>query len=288
METNVRTVASSVLAELDLYTTFSSISKVPGEIPFGSVVRFLLFFVAGTLVLSILGRIVLGKHSSLNRSLSSAMGILFLYAATIVFYTLRPWDPKVSISPLPFITFFQDYMVIMPVVGVQPTILSRELLSLITLAFLVNLFGVMLPNKKKVFSWFIFHFLSLAVSFGAHYGIYWALDRFLPNVITTYAPIILLILLVVMLLLGFLNAVLGLILTITNPLIGAAYSFFFSNLFGKQFTKAVFTAGILSVILFIIGQLDYNFIQLSVSSLITYSPLAIISLILWYLIGHLL
>ena len=91
-----------------------------------------------------------------------------------------------------------------------------------------------------------------------------------------------------MLVLGFVNAVLGLVLTISNPIIGAAYTFFFSNLFGKQFTKAVFTAGILSVILFVINQLDYNFIQLSLSSLITYSPVAFVSLILWYLIGHLL
>lgn len=288
MESTIETVASTVLDELDLYTTFSSVSKIPGDIPFGSMMRFLLFLVAGALILSILGRLILGKQSSLNHSISSAMAILFLYASTIVIYALRLWDPNTSFSPLPFITFFQDYLVIMPVVGVQPTILSRELLSLIMLAFSVNLLGILIPKGKSVGTWYILRFLSIGFAMGLHYGVYWAAERFLPNVITTYAPIILLVFLVLMLVLGFLNAILGLVLTISNPIVGAAYTFFFSNLLGKQFTKAFFTAGILSAILFIIDRLGYNFIELSLSSLITYSPVAFVSLILWYLIGHLL
>ena len=55
MESTIETVASSVLDELDLYTTFSSVSKIPGDIPFGSIMRFLLFFIAGALILSVIG-----------------------------------------------------------------------------------------------------------------------------------------------------------------------------------------------------------------------------------------
>ena len=123
---------------------------------------------------------------------------------------------------------------------------------------------------------------------GLHLLMHWAFETFLPNVLITYAPIVLLLLLVFMMFLGFLNAILGLVLTITNPIIGAAYTFFFSNIVGKQFTKAFFTAGILSIIVYLMGAFDYNFVNISITSLYAYVPIALVSLILWYLIGHLL
>ena len=265
-----------------------TVSKIPTDLEFGVVIKFLLFYIAGALIMGCLGRIVLGRHSSLNHSLSSAMAILFIYVTTIVVYTFKPWNLESFLSPLPFVTFFNDYMVVMPVIGIRPTVLSRELLSLIMLAFLVNLTDVSLPKGKSILGWCFWRFLSILLSMSLHLMMHWAFDTFLPNVLVTYAPIILLLLLVFMMLLGFLNAILGLVLTITNPLIGAAYTFFFSNIIGKQFTKAFFTAGILSVIIYLMGAFDYNFVNISMMSLTAYVPVAIISLILWYLIGHLL
>ena len=265
-----------------------TVSKIPTDLEFGVVIKFLLFYIAGALIMGCLGRIVLGRHSSLNHSLSSAMAILFIYVTTIVVYTFKPWNLESFLSPLPFVTFFNDYMVVMPVIGIRPTVLSRELLSLIMLAFLVNLTDVSLPKGKSILGWCFWRFLSILLSMSLHLMMHWAFDTFLPNVLVTYAPIILLLLLVFMMLLGFLNAILGLVLTITNPLIGAAYTFFFSNIIGKQFTKAFFTAGILSVIIYLMGAFDYNFVNISMMSLTAYGPVAIISLILWYLIGHLL
>ena len=265
-----------------------TVSKIPTDLEFGVVIKFLLFYIAGALIMGCLGRIVLGRHSSLNHSLSSAMAILFIYVTTIVVYTFKPWNLESFLSPLPFVTFFNDYMVVMPVIGIRPTVLSRELLSLIMLAFLVNLTDISLPKGKSILGWCFWRFLSILLSMSLHLMMHWAFDTFLPNVLVTYAPIILLLLLVFMMLLGFLNAILGLVLTITNPLIGAAYTFFFSNIIGKQFTKAFFTAGILSVIIYLMGAFDYNFVNISMMSLTAYGPVAIISLILWYLIGHLL
>lgn len=265
-----------------------TVSKIPTDLEFGVVIKFLLFYIAGALIMGCLGRIVLGRHSSLNHSLSSAMAILFIYVTTIVVYTFKPWNLESFLSPLPFVTFFNDYMVVMPVIGIRPTVLSRELLSLIMLAFLVNLTDISLPKGKSILGWCFWRFLSILLSMSLHLIMHWAFDTFLPNVLVTYAPIILLLLLVFMMLLGFLNAILGLVLTITNPLIGAAYTFFFSNIIGKQFTKAFFTAGILSVIIYLMGAFDYNFVNISMMSLTSYVPVAIISLILWYLIGHLL
>ena len=122
------------------------VSHIPTDIGFAAIAKFLLFYVAGSLILSCLGRIVLGKHSSLNHSLSSAMSILFIYALTIIIYTFKPWKLELLLPPLPFVTFFNDYMVVMPVIGIRPTVLSRELLSLIMLSFLVNLTDISRPR----------------------------------------------------------------------------------------------------------------------------------------------
>lgn len=252
------------------------------------IAKFLLFFTLCSLVLSTLGRLVLGKHSSLNRSLSSAIAILFIYAVTIVVYTFQPMHLERYLSPLPFVTFFGDYLVIMPVIGIYPTVFARELLSLIILAFLVNLLDVLVPQGKSILGWYCLRFFTVGVAMVLHLVTRWSLDTYLPNFLVTYAPMVLLLILVAMILLGFFNAVIGLVLTIANPIIGAIYAFFFSNLVGKQITKAVFTAGILCVILFVLNHYSYNFIHISMSALTAYIPMGGVCLILWYLIGHLL
>lgn len=289
LESTIETIASHLPEEIQIPGLLTdAVSRIPVDIDFSTVAKFLLFYVAGSLILSCLGRIVLGKHSSLNHSLSSAMGILFIYAVTIVIYTFKPWKLEALLSPLPFVTFFNDYMVVMPVIGIRPTVLSRELLSLIFLAFLVNLSDTLLPKGKSVLSWFFWRIITIILSMGLHLLMHWAFTTFAPNFLVTYAPIVLLLLLVFLMFLGFLNAILGLVLTITNPLIGAAYTFFFSNIVGKQFTKAVFTTGILSIIVYLMGAFGYNFVNISTMSLTAYVPIAVISLILWYFIGYLL
>ena len=289
LEATIETIAAVLPDDIPLSgELLDTVSRIPTDIDFGTAIKFLLFFVVGSLILSCIGRVVLGKHSSLNHSLSSAMAILFIYAITIVIYTFKPWDLEALLSPLPFVTFFNDYMVVMPVVGIRPTVLSSELLSLILLAFLVNLTGISLPRGKGFGGWVFWRFLSIFISMGLHLLMHWAFDAFLPDFLITYAPIILLLLLVFLMFLGFLNAILGLVLTITNPIIGAAYSFFFSNVIGKQFTKAFFTAGIISVIVYLMGAFGYNFVNISAMSLTVYAPVAVVSFVLWYLIGHLL
>lgn len=289
MESTIETISSTLPKTPDLSHILSpGRALVPMDLELANVAIFLLYFAAGTLILSVLGRLILGKRSSLNHSLSSAMAILFIYAATIIVYTFRPLQLDKFLSPLPFVTFFNDYMVVMPIIGIYPTVLARELLNLIILAFLVNLLDLMIPQGKSILGWYCLRFFTVGVAMTLHLVIRWAFDTYLPNALVTYAPLILLLLLITMLLLGFFNAILGLLLTITNPIIGAIYTFFFSNILGKQITKAVFTSGILCSIVFLMDQKGYNFVHISTSALSAYLPLGGVCLILWYLIGHLL
>lgn len=289
IESAIETIAAYLPEDLDLSNVFYDVkSFVPTDLDLTHIAKFLLFFAAGSLILSFLGRFILGRRSSLNHSLSSVMAILFIYAVTIIVYTFKPWNLENFLSPLPFVTFFNEYMVVMPIAGVYPTVLARELLSLIILAFLVNLLDSFIPQGKTAVGWYCLRFFTVGLSMVLHLAIHWAFKTYAPDLFVEYAPLILLLLLVALLLLGFLNAVLGLILTITNPFVGAVYTFFFSNIIGKQVTKAVFTSGILCVILFFMDRAGLSFIHISMTALTAYVPIAIVSLVLWYLIGHLL
>ena len=287
IESTIETIAAYLPEDLDRLLPDAG-RMIPAELDLTHIARFLLFFAAGSLVLSLLGRLVLGKRSSLNHSLSSVMAIVFVYAVTIVVYTFKPWNLENLLSPLPFVTFFNEYMVVMPVVGIYPTVLAREFLSLIILAFLVNLLDTLIPRGKSVPGWFCLRFFSVGLAMVLHLVIHWAFNTYAPALLVEYAPLVLLLLLIAMLLMGFLNAVLGLLIAINNPFVGAVYTFFFSNIVGKQLTKAVFTSVILCVILFFMDQAGLSFIHISMTALTAYIPIAVVCLGLWFLIGHLL
>lgn len=263
-------------------------SYIPTQVDLIDAAQFILYFVVASLVLSVLGRVMLGKRSSLNSSLSSVMGILFIYAVTIVVYTFKPWDLVALLSPLPFVTFTGEYLIIFPLTGAQLPELCSELLSLVILAFLVNLSDVILPRGENLVSWFLMRLLGVVTSMALHLLAQWALNTFLPGVVAAYAPTILLFLLGFMLLSGIINFLLGLVIAVSNPFLGAMYTFFFSNIIGKQLSKAVFTSAILCTIVFLLEYFGYTIICISATALIAYIPLVVVLLVLWYIIGHLL
>ena len=261
---------------------------LPTELSFMSVAQFMLYFAAASLILGIMGRVVLGKRSSLNHSLSSVMGILFVYVVTITLYTFKPWNLDLLLSPLPFATFSDHYLIIHPIRDLQFAALCEEALSLIILAFLVNLIDTIMPRGENILSWLLLRFITILSCFALHLLINWACHKYLPGVLVDYAPMILLILLAVMILSGVVTLILGLVVSITNPFLGAMYSFFFSNVIGKQLSKALFTSGILCVILYLMDVFGLIVIIISPAALLTYIPLAFVMVALWYLIGYLL
>lgn len=261
---------------------------LPVELDLVSAAKFMLYFSAISLILGVLGRLVLGKRSSLNLSVSSAMGILFVYAVTIVIYTFRPWKLDALLSPLPFVTFSTDYLILLPITDIQFQALCTQLLSLIVLAFLVNLVDTLLPKGETVIGWLILRCVTMILCMGLHLAVNWAFRTYLPNALVTYAPMILLVLLGICLLSGLVNLLLGMVIAVTNPFLGAMYTFFFSNIVGKQVSKAVFTSAIICGVLYLLDVFGYTVICISAAALMTYIPLALVLLALWYLIGSIL
>lgn len=263
-------------------------SYIPAEIdPFSSAL-FLLYFAAASLILGVLGRVVLGKRSSLNRSLSSVMGILFVYAVTIVVYTFKPWNLELLLSPLPFVTFSGEYLIVFPIADAAFPALCSEILSLVILAFLVNLLDTLIPQGKSAIGWYLLRFCSVIASMGLHLLVRWAVRIYVPELLAAYAPTVLLIILAVFLLSGIASLVLGLVISIANPFLGAMYTFFFSNVIGKQLSKAVFSTAILCAVVYLLEFFGYTVISITSAALAAYIPLAIVLLVLWYLIGHVL
>ena len=263
-------------------------SYLPTQIDWVAAAEFMLYFGAASLILGILSRMVLGKRSSLNHSLSSAMGILFIYAVTIVVYTFKPWNLEQLLSPLPFVTFAGDYLIVLPITDSQFPALCTQVLSMVILAFLLNLLDTFVPRGESAVSWFILRIVTIVVCMLLHLIVCWAFETYLPEVLVKYAPTVLLFLLVFMLLSGILNLILGLVIAVTNPFLGAMYTFFFSNVIGKQLSKAIFTSAILCTVVYLLDFFGYTVICITAASLLTYIPVALILLVLWYLIGHVL
>lgn len=304
LESTFSTIGAMIPQELDVGQVISSAadlipadvsriikhaaSYVPAEIDLAAAFQFLLYFSVASLVLGVLGRVVLGKRSSLNHSLSSTMAILFIYAVSILVYTFRPWKLDEFLTPLPFVTLSGEYLIVLPIMDMEMTALCSEILSLIILAFLVNLLDTIMPKGKNAVSWYILRFMTVVMAMGLHLVVRWAFHHYLPDVLVTYAPGILLALLAVMLFTGVLGLILGLVIAVVNPFVGAMYTFFFTNVIGKQLSKAIFSSAIICGIFYCLDRFGYTLIHLTAAALGAYVPLVIVLLLLWYLIGHVL
>lgn len=302
LETTFSTIASTIPQEIEQAVSqvayyipgeLRAVMKhasdyLPAEIDFVTVAQFMLYFAAASLILGSISRVVLGKRSSLNHSLSSVMAIIFLYAMTIVIYTFKPWNLEILLSPLPFANFSEHYLILLPIGDLEFPALCTQVLSLVILAFLINLVDTLLPQGEGIFSWLLLRLITVLVSFGLHLAASWAFRTYLPDVLVDYAPTILLILLAVMLLSGFLTLILSLVISVGNPFLAAMYNFFFSNVVGKQLSKAIFSTGVVCGIFWVMEHFELVVILITPTALLTYIPLALIMLVLWYLIGQLL
>lgn len=268
---------------------FPDVSEmIPSEPNLLSSIKYLAVFAGVFILLGLIGRIFLGRRSSLNHAISSAIGILMIYAVTAALYTLRPWALDELISPLPFVAFSGEYLRIFPMTGAHFSVICYEVLAMLILAFLMNLFDTLLPKGKGILGWYLLRFLSVALAMISHILVRWLFETYLPDALVLYAPMIILGVLAVFLLLGILNFVLSLVLTGVNPILGAAYTFFFSNLVGKQLTKAILTTAVLTVLVFLLEHLGIGLICIAEAALLSYLPVILILLVLWYLIGHIL
>ena len=258
---------------------------VPENFDYLAFLKALAILVGNFLILSIIGRLFFGKKSALNLSISTGIGILFIYAVTILIYSYGiPLD--FLVSPLPFVSISGEYLHIFNIVNADYVSLCGQVLDMIILAFLVNLVNGWLPSVKKFFGWFFFRVLSAGIAMLLHALVQNIISAFLPEGLLTWAPVILLGLLVLMLAVGALKFLVGLIISTVNPLVGFLYTFFFANAVGKQLTRSMLTTIQFCGLVYAMNQFGIASIFIGSAAVAAYLPLLIALALLWYIVSH--
>lgn len=261
-------------------------SAAVSSIDIGSSFKFILVFAAALLGAGLLVRLLFGNRSDLNHAMSSSAGILTVYVLTVIIYAFQPKGLENLLSPLPFVTFVNDYLFVLPFHGTSFETLCSQILALGILSFVVNCMDALLPEGENPFTWFLSRFLSVILAMGLHVAANWAINKYLPTLIVYHAPAVLLVILLSCLLLGVFKLILGIFLTVVNPVLGALYTFFFSSHIGKQLTKSVLSTAILCGVFYVMDHFSYLIIHISPAALPAYLPLLPGFLVIWYLLGH--
>ncbi len=246
-----------------------------------------LLLTVGTLVLGFIGRYVFGKHSVLDHAVSSAIGILFVYAASIVLFSMGA-EYKSLVAPLPFISLSEGTLSVFVFEGQAYTLICEQLVNMIILAFLANLIDSILPRGEHFISWLFFRCLTIVLAMALQLGVSWLFTTYLPQGIVTYAPSILLTMLVLMLAVGVFKIFVGAAIATVNPLVGAMYTFFFASFIGKSLSKAMLTTLILSALVWGLNYLGITTLAIAAAALVAYIPLMIVLLIIWYVVNKIL
>lgn len=256
---------------------------IPEELGIPTAAVFSLAFACAVLGIGVLFRVFFGKESMVNQSISTSVGILFIYAVTVIIYTLDPWRLAQYLSPLPFALFRKDILLFIPFWGTDTTLLCSQILSLVILCFIVHLLNQLIPKGKGFISWFLLRCISVGFAIFLNLTANWILNSLFPVGFAAYAPTVLLVILGVALLVGLFNPLLCIIFSIVNPIFGLLYTFFFSNLIGKQVTKAVFSTALVCVLFMIMEYWGYTVINITESAILSYLPFGAVFLITWYI-----
>jgi len=238
----------------------------------------------GALVINSVCRFIFRKQTMLSHAVSSSIAIIFIYVVMVLIITAVA-KLRFLVTPLPFASISQDTIRFFSFSGASVTDIASELLSMVILAFLVNLVDSWMPKRKNLFKWLLWRCLTVAVCFILHYIATWLFNRYLPQAIVLYAPMILMVILIVMLLTGALKLLVGLLLTTVNPVIGALYTFFFASVVGKHLTKAVLTTGILCGVIFLLQDMGITALSLAPGALVAYIPFLLVLILVWYLVS---
>lgn len=235
-------------------------------------------------LLGLIGRFLCGKKSVAHGSVTSVIGILFIYALAIVVHSTG-LKLGFMLSPLPFITLDGDILHLFSFSGVDYVVICGEVLDMVFLAFAVNVVDRLLPVGKHLFGWFFFRALSVALGAVAFTLIMGLLNHFLPEGLLTWAPVILLGILLLSLALGALKLLVGAIIATVNPMLAVLYTFFFASVLGKMVTKAILTTLVMSAMVYALNHFGIFSIFIGTGVLVAYIPLLVALLILWFIIG---
>lgn len=266
---------SSIINTNDLQIDWIAALKIAGLLA-------LIIFAAGAIL-----RAIFGRGSSLTRSVSATLNILLIYLTAIILYYYFP-TLRSYLSTLPFITLTPDHFFIWGLADLPELIFYPAILQLAVLAFFVNMLESYLPQGKNLISWYLYRIITGLAAFALYIGFSYMVNSFAPEIFGTWAKTIILGFWGIILLIAVLKLLFSAVLTFINPVLGACYTFFFSSLFGKQFSKAILTTIFMVFLIHYLNQSGFTQFYFSDLSLVAYGPVSIILLIALYLFGKIL
>lgn len=262
------------------------VQKFGASLDILSVAKLFIGFMVIVLGISLVSRLFFGRSSALSGSIAASVSILLVYVITVVIYILRPWSLEKLLSPLPYVSFCAQALVVHPFEGVGFSSFAGQFLAMIELSFLVIISSSLIKSDANAIRWFISHFLAIIVAMLLHLITNWIIKTYLPNLFTELVGTTLFIVLMIGLLGGITKLILSVFIATIHPLLGFLYAFFFSNRIGKCISMSILSAFIVTIVFSIVEYLGFAVIFISPRDLISYIPLGIGLIILWYLIGH--
>lgn len=248
---------------------------------------YLLIAIAGIFLVVGIFRLSFGKGSLLNSAISSAIAILCIYVVDVLIFSFGN-KLQFLFKPLPFVSISDEYLTIFPIMDASLQEICKEIVNLLVLSFVMNLLEMWLPKGERIWSWFGYRILALAISL----CLYYCVDLFLNTVLNgnalDVAPLILLGVVLVAFTLGCLKLIIGGALAFINPFLGIFYTFFFSKAVGKQLRRAMATTLLLTVMVYVLNYLSFTSVSIAAVAVMTYLPIILIGLLIWYIIGKFL
>lgn len=204
----------------------------------------ILVFAVELFALSAVFRVIQGKDSAVTESFRTGLTLLLSYLLLILMYQFFP-ALRGQLPQLPFSRVDEHCFVLLPVCSFAEELLYSQLFRLGILTLIMNFCDALLPKEEDFSSWFLRCFLGVFAGF-VLYGFFIRLiEATIPQLLGAWAKPLVLGFCGVLLLSWVLKLLLGVVLTVMNPIVGAVYGFFFSHALGKQFPKSILTTGIL-------------------------------------------
>lgn len=263
-------------------------SLLPAQVTLASMIKFIGIAVAVLIIVCLIFRLIFGKNSPLNKAICAGIGVLCIYILTIIIYSLQIGGLERFLVPLPFVKFSGSYLYLMPLSSANYSEISGQILSMVILVLLYHVADGFIRERDDISAlrWLFRRAICTIAAMAIHYLVSELTQDFLPELLRAYGPILLLVCLLSSFMLGFVSLILSLVLTVANPILCLLFTFFFRNKFGRQISKALLSASILTALVALLGHFGYDVILITPSALTSYIPLLAALMALWYIIGR--
>ena len=249
-----------------------------------------IYLIGIVMILALLVRLIHKKASQYNHALSSAMALMFMYLLLLMLHRVIPniVDPVLVKLPLIDVNVETGAVSMFLFSGTDFTHCCEELLYLLILSFCLIGLDDIIPDAKNTGSWMLLQFIIACIAVAIYSFVIHCINLFIPEILTSMAPTILVCVLLFMVFLGILKVILTLVLAAVNPLLGAVSAFFSSHKVGLALGKSVMCSFVMVVAAALLKYNGLSVVSMAdLTVLVCLLPLVVLA-ILWVVIGHIL